>query len=114
MFKAITPRDLFYKTADKHHESVIIRDLIDHFNKISFWVAKEICFCASLKQRVIILKRFVYIAFMCLEWKNFNTCLEIVGGLMMSSVQRLKKTWKVGKTATAPFFKRISFVEPAF
>lgn len=40
------------------------------------------------------MKRFIQVAQLCFEWKNYNSCLEIVGGLSMHVVLRLKKAWK--------------------
>jgi len=70
-------------------------------------VAKEICCCQDSKYRVIILKRFIHIAQLCAEWKNFNTCLEIVGGLSMTCVQRLRKTWKNLPSKYEPMWKQL-------
>jgi len=96
-FKQITPRDLFFKTAKRQHEKCpSLMKLIAHFNnvlflflfffpsfsfnnnfhlkKVSFWVAKEICLCENLKQRIIILKRFIHIAqviFLLFPFINF-------------------------------------------
>jgi len=93
-FKNITPTDLYHKMRKQLDKCPNLMKIISQFNNTSFWVAKEICVCQALKQRTIILKRFIHIAQLCYEWKNFNTCLEIVGGLSMSCVQRLRKTWK--------------------
>ena len=56
---------------------------------------------------MVILKRFIHIAQLCYEWKNFNTCLEIVGGLSMTSVQRLRKTWKNLPSKYEPMWKQL-------
>jgi hypothetical protein len=94
-------------------KSLQIVTAIKKFNEISYWVAAEIVFCANSKQRVTVVKRMIQIANVCffcllclpirlfiffqkcLSFNNFNTVMEIIAGLHMSSIQRLKKTWKV-------------------
>ncbi|RKO92949.1 ras guanine nucleotide exchange factor domain-containing protein [Blyttiomyces helicus] len=48
----------------------------------------------KLKDRVTSLKRFVYVAQACVKYNNYNTLFEIVAGLNLGPVTRLKKTWK--------------------
>lgn len=68
--------------------------LISWFNRVAYGVATEVVLGAKLKQRVTTLKRFIYIAQLCFRWNNFNTLYEIVAGLNLGPVTRLKKTWK--------------------
>ncbi|EPZ36809.1 Guanine-nucleotide dissociation stimulator CDC25 domain-containing protein [Rozella allomycis CSF55] len=66
---------------------------ISRFDIESFWVATEVCAERDLKKRQKTLKRFINLAYECKELNNFFSTLAILGGLNMSCVQRLKKTW---------------------
>jgi hypothetical protein len=70
--------------------------VVDVFKqKISSWVATEIVNCATVKQRVALIKRFILAAQHCLQYKNYNGLLEIIFGLNNLSINRLQQTWKV-------------------
>jgi RasGEF domain len=73
--------------------------MVERFNMVSFWVASEIVFQKEQKARTAILKKFINLAEKCLELNNFNTVMEILGGMNNVAVQRLKRTWAV-RTAT--------------
>lgn len=81
---------------------------IKKFNEISYWVAAEIVFCANSKQRVTTVKRFIQIANKCLSFNNFSSVMEIIAGLHMSSIQRLKKTWKALSSKYTAIFEEIT------
>ncbi|KAJ3215349.1 RasGEF [Dinochytrium kinnereticum] len=68
--------------------------LIAWFNRVAYGVASEVVMAAKVKDRVGVLKRFIFIAHLCLKWNNFNTVFEIVAGLNLGAITRLKKTWK--------------------
>ncbi|KAJ3416659.1 RasGEF [Chytridiales sp. JEL 0842] len=71
-----------------------LRGLISWFNKVAYGAATEVVMAQKLKDRVSVLKRLIYTADCCLKWNNFNTAFEIVAGLNLGPVSRLKKTWK--------------------
>lgn len=106
------PRSEFVRQAwnkkDGATKSPQIVTAIKKFNEISYWVAAEIVFCANSKQRVATVKRMIQIANKCLTFNNFNTVMEIVAGLHMSSVQRLKKTWKALSSKYLSIFEEIT------
>jgi len=81
---------------------------IEHFNKISAWVATEVVFAATEKQRANAIRNFISIATKCYEINNFNSAMEIVAGLNMSSIQRLKRTWKLVSAKHINSFKKIN------
>ncbi|KAJ3103709.1 RasGEF [Phlyctochytrium bullatum] len=68
--------------------------LIGWFNRVAYAVASEVVLAYKIKDRVSVLKRFIFIAHLCLKWNNFNTVFEIVAGLNLGAITRLKKTWK--------------------
>ncbi|KAI8836341.1 ras guanine nucleotide exchange factor domain-containing protein [Chytridium lagenaria] len=71
-----------------------LSSLIGWFNRVAYGVASEVVGAAKVKDRVGVLKRFIFIAHLCLKWNNFNTVFEIVAGLNLGAITRLKKTWK--------------------
>jgi hypothetical protein len=92
----------------KDGKSPSIVSCIKKFNEISYWVAAEIVFCANAKQRVTVVKRMIQVANKCLAFNNFNTVMEIIAGLHMSSIQRLKKTWKALSSKYMAIFEEIT------
>ena len=66
---------------------------ISWFNKVTAWVATEICMSNSMRLRVSVVKFFITVARYCASWNNYNTVFEIISGLNLPSVFRLKKTW---------------------
>jgi hypothetical protein len=48
-----------------------------------------------MKKRVKVMERFIKIANMCFKMNNFNSTLEIISGLNLVAVSRLKASWEV-------------------
>ncbi|KAI7872506.1 ras guanine nucleotide exchange factor domain-containing protein [Spinellus fusiger] len=63
-------------------------------NMISHWVIHDICTCQSPKQQRNVIKHFIEVAKLCLEWNNFHTSMVITMGLLSTSVQRLQDIWQ--------------------
>lgn len=70
-----------------------LQKLIQWFNYVALGIASEVVRLESIKDRVSLLKNLIATAHSCLMIANYNTCFEIVAGLNMASVSRLKKTW---------------------
>ncbi|KAJ1533721.1 RasGEF [Nowakowskiella sp. JEL0078] len=68
--------------------------VIQWFNKVSYGMATEVVKEHRFQQRVGMLKRLIFVAQICAKFNNFNLVFEIVSGLNLNSVIRLKKTWK--------------------
>jgi son of sevenless-like protein len=58
------------------------------------WVASEIVSAPILKQRVAVITFFIRVCEACKELNNFNTLMEILSGLDMTAIVRLKNTWE--------------------
>jgi len=71
--------------------------VINFVNKVSSWVATEIITTPNPKQRKDIVKHVISIAQYCLKYKNYSGVLELITGLNMIPVQRLKSIWKISK-----------------
>ncbi|TPX59857.1 hypothetical protein SpCBS45565_g07656 [Spizellomyces sp. 'palustris'] len=97
-FKRIRPSEFFFQSWNDRHlkdqASPNLSILIGWFNRVAYGVATEVVLGPKIKSRVTTLKRFIYIAQVCFRWNNYNTLFEIVAGLNLGPVTRLKKTWK--------------------
>jgi hypothetical protein len=63
--------------------------------KVASWIATTILQTKDLSSRVQLIDRFVDIGEACLKINNLNTTMAIIGGLNMTPVQRLRRTWEV-------------------
>jgi len=70
-----------------------LSNLTDYVNQISLWVATEIVTLATLKQRTLLLKRFINLAKACFKIGHLDGALQIKYGLESTPVFRLKQTW---------------------
>mmetsp|Transcript_9301 Transcript_9301/g.23316 ORF Transcript_9301/g.23316 Transcript_9301/m.23316 type:complete len:480 (-) Transcript_9301:83-1522(-) len=96
MFRRIQSHEflkLSWRSKDRAVLAPGVVAMVERFNMVSFWVATEIVFQKEQKARTAILKKFINLAEKCLELNNFNTVMEILGGMNNVAVQRLKRTW---------------------
>jgi len=68
--------------------------LVERFNLVSYWVATEIVMQTEAKPREKTVRKFISVAEHLRELNNFNGVMEIIGGLNLWPVQRLKQTWE--------------------
>jgi hypothetical protein len=80
-----------YKTSPKCKN---LLKLIRWFNLVASGMATEILRHEDVKIRVDVMKKLITMAEECLKSSNYNTCFEIVAGLNMAAISRLKNTWK--------------------
>eukprot|EP01105_Mastigella_eilhardi_P000341 TRINITY_DN1044_c0_g1_i11.p1 TRINITY_DN1044_c0_g1~~TRINITY_DN1044_c0_g1_i11.p1 ORF type:complete len:524 (+),score=124.10 TRINITY_DN1044_c0_g1_i11:973-2544(+) len=62
-------------------------------NRVSLWVASEIVTTPHLGKRISTVSRFIHIADQSRTYGNWNGVFEVMTGLQMASVARLKHTW---------------------
>jgi len=96
MFRSIREREflnLNWKKTDHKRSARHIVNMVERFNKVSYWVATRIVRETDLKRRCSLLKRFIILAEKCAELNNFNTLMEVLAGLNLYPIQRLKQTW---------------------
>eukprot|EP01103_Thecamoeba_quadrilineata_P008526 TRINITY_DN18265_c0_g1_i1.p1 TRINITY_DN18265_c0_g1~~TRINITY_DN18265_c0_g1_i1.p1 ORF type:complete len:731 (+),score=121.68 TRINITY_DN18265_c0_g1_i1:105-2297(+) len=74
-------------------ECLNVNALIEMSNKISKWVATEICREQDMQHRVELIQVFVEAAYAALSWNDFETCFSISAGLCVHPVDRLSNTW---------------------
>jgi hypothetical protein len=96
-YSLIAPTELMmtnWKKKDRKVVSKRVCILIEWFNKMTAWVASEIVSAPILKQRVAVITFFIRVCEACKELNNFNTLMEILSGLDMTAIVRLKNTWE--------------------
>ena len=94
LLDSVEPLD-FLKASKDSNKATTVKGLTNHFNQTSAWVATEIIMAASPKERALKIRFFISVAQAALEIKNFNLLMSMLAGINYSSVQRLKKTWKL-------------------
>lgn len=107
LFRNIRLREFLDKTWLTEQMSSLVYVMVNRFNFVAFWVATEICSTPVLATRRTVLERFITIADGCWQMNNFNSSMEILAGLSMGPVSRLKHTWGGISTAALDMFKRL-------
>ncbi|XP_077267028.1 uncharacterized protein LOC143900015 isoform X2 [Temnothorax americanus] len=72
-----------------------LESYVQWFNRLSYFVATEVCKHAKKKQRVRVVEYWIETARECFNIGNFNSLMAIIAGLNMSPISRLKKTTNV-------------------
>lgn len=96
LYCKIKPRECLDKSWSKAPGTTAdtnIRDMIEHSNRITAWVAEAILYQTDLKKRVSLIKHFVTIAEKCRVLNNFSTVTAIISGLNSAPIHRLRRTW---------------------
>jgi len=98
MFSAIADSELLHmgwknENPRRKQEAENIIKMVDRFNLVSYWVATEIVMQPELKQREKTVRKFIQVAENLRDLNNYNGVMEIIGGLNLWSVTRLKQTW---------------------
>eukprot|EP01104_Vermistella_antarctica_P010604 TRINITY_DN2841_c0_g2_i1.p1 TRINITY_DN2841_c0_g2~~TRINITY_DN2841_c0_g2_i1.p1 ORF type:complete len:656 (-),score=140.63 TRINITY_DN2841_c0_g2_i1:268-2235(-) len=113
LFAKVSPMEFVQRTWSRDIQNSKAHALVERFNRVSFWVASEIVTCRVLSQRTQILDAIVQTASRCLEMNNFNSLQEILAGLNLAAVQRLKKTWEGLSEASMELFQMVDkFMTP--
>ena len=111
-FQKITPKEMSHQAWSKGKDAPNILDIISQFNEITYWVATEVVREKDLKKRASIITHFISIADHCRTHCNFNTMMEILVGLALGPVQRLKATWEaVPKSAETTYKKLCQLID---
>jgi len=96
LFKSIDSREYIYNLFDSKTSAKFknLGRFEETVNTEMFWVAKEVCSELNVMKRVKMIKRFIKIAKLCNDFKNYNSMFALLSGLDHSSVRRLKSTWE--------------------
>jgi len=97
LFQKIGLNELQFQVYSKSNSKELapnVDNLVEDFNRTSYWVATEIVTTVRLKERAKTMKRFIDLASNLLKLGNFHSMMAIISGLNLSFVNRLKKTWE--------------------
>eukprot|EP01114_Cavostelium_apophysatum_P016143 TRINITY_DN4540_c0_g1_i4.p1 TRINITY_DN4540_c0_g1~~TRINITY_DN4540_c0_g1_i4.p1 ORF type:complete len:631 (-),score=97.97 TRINITY_DN4540_c0_g1_i4:31-1923(-) len=97
ILKAVKPIELYSTSWNKEGgavQSPNVHALIQHFNRVSTWVAASIVTCPNLKKRIAILKHFINIAWAAYGNRDYETTFMISLALSQQYIERLQQTWK--------------------
>ncbi|ELR17895.1 RasGEF domain containing protein [Acanthamoeba castellanii str. Neff] len=118
LYRQITPTRLVgYMHA--HRKMAITSSFLGIFNflnrwdEVAKWATREVLSYRALPQRVAALRKLVNLAKACFGYNNFFDMSAILCGLNHSSINRLKKTWKlVNKKEKKVFDELSSLISP--
>ncbi|XP_022904097.1 ras-GEF domain-containing family member 1B-like isoform X3 [Onthophagus taurus] len=92
--QAFAKENLFLENAFRDMKKTRnLEHYVQWFNRLSYFVATQVCKCPKKKQRVKVVEYWVEVGGECLNIGNFNSLMGIIAGLNMSPIARLKKTW---------------------
>lgn len=98
LFKAVTGDCIaryFWGSREKDEIMLVpINRYISHFNRVGFWVATSILYHEEVKQRALVIGKFIKVAKACFDHHDFNTCMAVMSGLGTVAVSRLKQSWE--------------------
>ncbi len=86
MFSRVVPSELLFGAsgkANKHEVAPHVMRLVEWFNRIVSWVASQIVLTAGLKERRLVLKRFIEIAQVCLKSLERILFTTVITGSLM-------------------------------
>lgn len=96
LFVAIAPVEFVSRLWEGNGpQSQRLNDMIEWFNRMSFFTATTIVKQPNVKKRALIVENFVKVLKESHRLKNFNGMMAILSGLNNASVRRLKKTWSL-------------------
>lgn len=72
-----------------------IKAAVEQFNRVSMWAATEVAKPSTCKRRAAAIVHLIQVAGECRKLRNFASTMQVVAGLSISSVVRLKKTWRL-------------------
>lgn len=98
LFRAVQPHELLdvnWNKKDKEQKSPNVLAMIRFSNHVISWMSSEIVSPEDVRERGIVLNRFIAVAQAALQLNNFNAAMEVVSALHISSVYRLQGTWNM-------------------
>lgn len=113
IFQAIESRELLNQNWNRANKIVAapnVSALVNRVNATAGWVMNSIVCCVNPKVRVKRLDKWIRIAQACRELGNLNAVLEILSGLGVSSVYRLRKTWDLIDTKLQATYEELKAI----
>jgi len=91
---------------DRHKVAPALTKLAERFDKMSFWIASQILFMRPIEKQAKLLTFLIRVMKCLVDYRNHQSAQQILSGLNMASVQRLKQLWPL-----IPFKRREIFEE---
>lgn len=116
LLTAIQPSELLetnWTKKDKEIKAPNVLAMIRFTNHIVNYIINEILQKTDLRERAMVVNRFVFLAKYLKEINNLNGVMEVLSGLRHASIFRLEKTWCILPDETWKiFFELIHIFEP--
>lgn len=94
LFQQVALREFINQDwSKKNRKPSVVAEMVDVFNKRSFWVASEILCGPDPSARARQLTKYVTVCQLCASMNNFYGAYAVLTGLTFSSVLRLKATF---------------------
>ena len=115
MFSEVPVNDIFAMMRDPRTAPAPELRYIEAFSeKLSLWVARNICLPSFPRDRGAVIAYFLEVASCSLEMNNFNGVFQILRGFMTSSIRRLKTSWDSVSSKHKRLFEELKeFTSPA-
>jgi hypothetical protein len=81
-----------------------VQELVSRANNVSQWVASKVLTCSDVSKRAQLLEQYIEVADACEKQRLFNTLFEVVSGLQLQPVQRLRRSWAKVSSRHAALF----------
>ena len=97
IYSKIKPKELLqgvFTKKNKKELSPNIVEVIDRFNKLSFWAMEEILMYDKAKFRIKVIEKFIDIINELLSLNNFFDSMSLLTALGQIIISSLHKTWK--------------------
>lgn len=112
LFKQVDLKELcniaWRKSAHPRRDAINVVNLYTRCEMVSMWTATEVVSGSSIRQRATTIEKLVQLAQKCVEVRNYNTSMEILGGLNRHVVQRMKKSWEAVSPSIFEIFQSIN------
>ncbi|XP_038045756.1 ral guanine nucleotide dissociation stimulator-like isoform X2 [Patiria miniata] len=100
------------KKIDSYHDVASVKATVTQFNDVSNRVMTTVIEDKTMKphDRAAIIKKWIEVAQVCREMKNFSSAKAIISGLQTHPVYRLKKVWNAVPRAHVLLFEDLASI----
>ena len=104
--------ELYNKNFSKKDKDIIaphIKKIFDRYEKLTYFIIEDICSYDHTSERVDVIEKWIRVAFVCLEYKNFND-LIMLNTLFCHYLlkKKLKKTWTKLSKKTLNYLEKMN------
>jgi len=96
IFNQVRHREIliYSRGTERKKECPNMSTLIEHFNRLSFWVVSEIVVRVRMTERVAVIEKIIRIANLLIHLQNYLGAKALHSGLYHPSITRMEKTMK--------------------